>query len=110
VSARSAAAIPTAVTDTISIGTGKYKAGSDFRVTGSASVVGATITLYSVNSNGTIGAAIPNTVATVTAAVAPATGGVWEVRLRNGNVPAQNPVRIFAKSSGGGIAGPFTLS
>jgi hypothetical protein len=109
-SAPSAAVTPTAVTDTVSIGTGKYKAGSDFRVTGSASVVGATVTLYSVNSNGTIGAAIPNTVATVTAAVAPATGGVWEVRLRNGNVPAQNPVRIFAKSSGGGIAGPFTLS
>ncbi len=106
----SAAVTPLAVTDVVSIGTGKYKAGSDFRVTGSASVVGASITLYSVNTNGTIGAAIPNTVTTVTAAAAPATGGVWEVRLRNGNVPTQNPVRIFAKSSGGGIAGPFTLS
>ena len=71
-SAPSAAVTPTAVTDTVSIGTGKYKAGSDFRVTGSASVVGATITLYLVNANGTIGSAIPGASATVTAAAPPA--------------------------------------
>jgi len=104
------AVTPTAITDTVSIGTAKYKAGSDFRITGSASVVGATITLYRANADGSIGAAIPGAIATVTAAVPPAVGGAWEVRLRNGNVPATNPGRIFAKSNGGGIAGPFTVS
>jgi hypothetical protein len=107
-SAMSAAVSPLAVTDTISIGTAKWKAGSDFRVTGSGSVVGATIQLYLVNANGSIGAAIPNALTTVTAAVAPAIGS-WDIRLRNGNVPP-NPGRVIAKSSSGGVTAPFTVT
>ena len=73
-------------------------------------MVGAAITLYRVNADGSIGTAIPTAITTVTAESPPATGGVWEVRLRNGNVPATNPGRVFAKSNGGGVAGPFTVS
>src|SRR6185436_13193820 len=109
-SPQSAALTPAAITDTVTISSAKFKAGSDFRIIGTASVVGATITLYRANADGSIGAIIPNAIATVTAAVAPATGGAWEVRLRNGNVPATNPGRIFAKSNGGGLAGPFTVT
>ena len=108
-SAPSTPVTPLAVTDTISISTAKFKAGSDFRVTGSGSVVGPTITLHLVNANGSIGAAIPNALTTVTAAAAPAIG-TWEIRLRNGNVPPTNPVRVIAKSSSGGVTAPFTVT
>ena len=94
-------------TDRITITSAKWKAASDFKVVGTGSLVGATIRLYTVNADGSRGAAIPNATTTVVAAVPPAIGD-WTIRLRNGAVPP-NPGRIIAVSDGGGTAGPFTV-
>jgi hypothetical protein len=48
--------------------------------------------------------------AAVTAATPPATGGVYDFRLRNGAAPATNPGTIYVVSNGGGVAGPFTVA
>jgi hypothetical protein len=66
-SAQSAALTPAAIIDTVTISSAKYKAGSDFRIIGTASVVGAAITPYRVNADGSIGTAIPTATTTVTA-------------------------------------------
>jgi hypothetical protein len=102
-------ATPDAVTDTVTIGSARWKSG-EFRVSGTGSVPGATITLHYVNADGTAGAAIPRATATVVAAVPPEVGGDWGIRLRDNAAPATNPGRIIAKSSNGGQAGPFTVS
>jgi hypothetical protein len=100
----SASATPTKVTDRVTIGTAKWKSG-DFRVTGTASVVGATVTIRAGSPTGqSLGQAA------VTAAAPPATGGEYDLRLRNGAAPATNPGTIYAVSSGGGVAGPFTVA
>jgi len=39
-----------------------------------------------------------------------ATGGVYDLRFRNGAAPATNPGRIYVISSIGGVAGPFTVA
>ncbi|KRF08956.1 hypothetical protein ASH00_04575 [Arthrobacter sp. Soil782] len=96
------------VTDRLTITSAKWKAG-DFRVIGTGSVVGSTVTVYRVTSTGAIGAVIPGAVATVTAAAPPGIGD-FSIRLRNGAAPAQNPARIYVKSSNGGVAGPFTVA
>lgn len=44
----------------------------------------------------------------LTAAVAPATGTTFDVRLRAG-VPAR-PAQVWVKTSNGGVAGPFTVT
>ena len=88
--------------DTIGITTAKWKAG-DFRVVGTDSSVGATVTLRS--PTGTIyGTAV------VTAAVAPATGGDFDIRLRNGAAPGTKPPTVFVDSNLGGTAGPFPVA
>ena len=55
-----------------------------------------------------MGAAIAGASAAVVAAAPPGIGD-FSIRLRT-NVPTGNPGRIFVKSSGGGVAGPFTVS
>ena len=105
-SVKSAPFTPAAVTDRITITTAKWKSG-DFRVTGSASVVGK---IVSVRTGSATGPVIPGAAALVTAAAPPATGGVYDIRLRNGAVPATNPGRIWVTSDGGGVAGPFTVA
>ncbi|MGF9663808.1 fibronectin type III domain-containing protein [Arthrobacter crystallopoietes] len=102
-------ATPTAVTDRITIGTARFKAGDEFRITGTGSQVGTTVTVYTSKADGTIGTAIPGANAAVVAAAPPGIGD-YSIRLRNGSVPATNPGRIFVKSSGGGVAGPFTVT
>lgn len=102
-------ATPDVVTDTVTIGSARWKSG-EFRVSGTGSVPGATITLHYVNADGTAGAAILRATATVVAAVPPEVGGDWGIRLRDNAAPATNPGRIIAKSSNGGQAGPFTVS
>jgi hypothetical protein len=88
--------------DTIGITTAKWKAG-DFRVVGTDSSVGAIVTLRS--PTGTIyGTAV------VTAAVAPATGGDFDIRLRNGAAPGTKPPTVFVESNLGGTAGPFPVA
>ena len=44
------------------------------------------------------------------AAVAPATGATYDIRLRNANAPATNPGKIFVESDSGGVAGPFVVA
>lgn len=97
----------TPVPGQVVIATARWRAG-DFRVTGADSLIGTTVTLYTVAANGQPGTALGSGV--VTAAAAPATGGAFDIRLRNGAAPATNPGRIFAVSTDGGIAGPFTVS
>ena len=94
--------------DHISITTAKWKA-NDFRVVGTGDRVGATIQLYRVNPDGSLGAAISGATAVVVAAVPPGIGD-WTIRLRNAAAGTTNPGRIIARSSGGATAGPFTVS
>jgi hypothetical protein len=47
---------------------------------------------------------------TVTVAPAPATGGVYDLRFRDGQAPATRPATIYVVSSLGGVAGPFTVA
>jgi hypothetical protein len=102
---RTDAVVITPSSDRVTIGTAKWKTG-DFRATGTSSTVGGTITIRSApNAAGQV--TVYGT-ATVTAAAAPETGGVWDFRLRAG-VPTTNPGRIFADSNRGGTAGPFTV-
>lgn len=96
------------VTDRLTITSARWKSG-EFRVVGTASMVGATVTVHRVTSTGAIGAAIPGALATVTAAAPPGIGD-FSIRLRNGAAPTQNPGRIYVKSSNGGVAGPFTVA
>ncbi|MEA2385391.1 MAG: hypothetical protein QOH72_5362 [Solirubrobacteraceae bacterium] len=98
--------IPTRVTDTVSIGTAKWKAG-DFRVTGSGSAVGAFLEVRNATATG------PGTTVLargqVEPPVAPATVGTYDIRARNANAPASNPGKIYVVSENGGVAGPFTV-
>jgi hypothetical protein len=103
-SARSSALTPSALTDRVTIATAKWKAG-DFRVTGSGSFVGATVTIRSGSATGPILGTGP-----VTAAAARATGGVYDLRFRNGQAPATRPATIYVVSSQGGVAGPFAVA
>lgn len=96
-----------ASTDRVTITSARWKAG-DFRVVGTGSEVGRTVQVYRVNADGSRGAAIAGATAAVTAAAPPGIGD-YTVRLRNGQ-PTSNPGRIFVVSSGGGVAGPFTVS
>jgi len=93
------------ITDKVTIGTAKWKSG-DFRVTGTGSAVNATLTIRANDPKtgtvlGTGG---------LTAAPAPATGGVYDLRFRAGQAPGTNPGRIYVVSSVGGVAGPFTVA
>jgi hypothetical protein len=96
-----------ASTDRISITTARWKTG-DFRIVGTGSVIGATVTAYRVNADGTRGAAIPGATAAVVAAAPPGIGD-YSIRLRT-NVPTTNPGRIIVVSDRGGVAGPFAVS
>lgn len=94
-------------TDRITISTAKWKAG-DFKVVGTGDQVGATVKLYRVNADGSIGAEIVGSAAAVVAAAPPGIGD-WTVRMRT-NVPTTNPGRIIARSDRGGQTAPFTVS
>ncbi len=98
--------VPTKVTDTVSIGTATWKSG-DFRVTGTGSLVGAIVTVRPATSTGTIDRTKSLGTAQLTPAAPPATGGTYDIRLRNGNAPATNPGKIFVESDSGGVAGPI---
>jgi hypothetical protein len=94
--------------DVVTIGTAKWK-NNDFRITGTASTVGSVITVRSApDATGRV--RVFGTVA-VTAAAAPAVGGVWDLRIKAGpGLPTTNPGKVFADSKLGGTAGPFTVS
>jgi hypothetical protein len=94
----------TPAVDEISVGSARWKAG-DFRVTGTGSAVGATITIHSGSLSGPV-----LTTVGVTAAAPPALGGAFDLRLRNGAAPATRPATVYIESNMGGTSGPFTVS
>ena len=47
---------------------------------------------------------------TTVPAAPPATGGTYDIRLRNANAPATNPGKVYVESDSGGVAGPFVVS
>ena len=95
-----------AATDQVTISSGRWKS-TEFRVVGTGTLIGASIQLHQVKTDGTPGAAIAGAVAPVVAGAVPGVGD-WEVRLRNGATPP-NPGRVIAVSNGGGQSAPFTL-
>jgi Fn3 associated/Fibronectin type III domain len=101
--------VPTRVTDSVSIGTAKWRVG-DFRVTGTGSLVGAIVIVRPALANGTIDRIKSLGTGQLVPAVAPATGGTYDIRMRNANAPATNPAKIYVESDSGGIAGPFIVA
>jgi hypothetical protein len=65
----------------------------DFRIDGTGSTVGATVTVRRGGPTGTVIGRAP-----VTAAAAPETGGVWTLRLRD-NAAGTNPGTIWVESN-----------
>jgi hypothetical protein len=101
--------VPTKVTDTVTIGTATWKS-RDFRVRGTGSLVGAIVTIRPQTSTGAIDRTRSLGSAQVVPAVAPATGGEYDIRMRDANAPATNPGKIYVESDSGGVAGPFTVT
>jgi hypothetical protein len=88
--------------DTVTIGTAKWKAG-DFRVTGTGSVVPATVSLR-------IGSPTAPVIATAPVVAAPpAAGGTFDFRLRGAAAQNTRPSTVYVTSDKGGVAGPFTV-
>ncbi|MET3936523.1 chitobiase/beta-hexosaminidase C-terminal domain-containing protein [Arthrobacter sp. OAP107] len=92
------------VTDRVTIGVAQWKTG-DLRVDGTSSVVGGTVT---VRVGGPTGRVLGQ--AAVTAAAAPATGGVYSLRLRNAAAGTTNPGNVWVESTLGGTAGPNAVA
>jgi hypothetical protein len=93
--------------DTVGIEQADYKTGVDFRLGGSGSIVGATITVLRSNAAGTAPTTTVLGTAPVTALVAPEVGGEWVLRIAP---PPANPGKVFIRSSQGGVAGPFDVT
>jgi len=92
------------VPDRVTISSAQWKTG-DFRVIGTSSVVGGTVTVRAGSATGRILGQ-----AAVTAAVAPETGGVWTLRLRNAAAGTTNPGTVWVESTVGGTAGPLAVA
>ncbi len=101
--------VPIALTDKVTIASATWKNG-DFRISGSGSVAGAILTVRPATSSGAIDRSRSLGIVQSVPAVAPATGGTWDLRLRNANAPATNPGRVFVESQNGGVAGPFVVT
>ena len=94
--------------DSVAIELADYRTGTEFRLGGSASIVGATITVYRGNAAGTAATTTVLGTAPVTAVAPPEVGGEWELRISP--PPATAPGTVFIKSSQGGVAGPFAVT
>ena len=90
----------TPVPDRVTIALAQWKTG-DLRVEGTGTVVGAVVT---VRAGGPAGRVLGQV--SVTAAAAPATGGVYSLRLRNAAAGTSNPGLLWVESTVGGTAGP----
>ncbi len=107
---RGPASVPVSVTptvpavDALTITRAQWKAG-DFRIEGTGTRPGATV---SVRAGGPTGPVIGT--ATVAAPVAPATTGVWTLRIRTGPAATTRPANVYVTSDGGGQIGPVTLN
>ncbi|WP_448625580.1 chitobiase/beta-hexosaminidase C-terminal domain-containing protein [Geodermatophilus sp. URMC 64] len=106
-SANSANVDATVPGDEVSIELADYRTGNEFRLGGSASIVGATITILRSNAAGTAPTTTVIGTAPVTAVAPPEVGGEWVLRLAP---PPANPGKIFIRSSQGGVAGPFDVT
>jgi len=117
-SERSAKLTVTVAADTLAITSARWKAASEFRVGGTSSTndTRVTVSIYPAvaGPNGTVvpdkskGPIAGMKDQPLTAAVAPATGTTFDIRLRSG-VPATNPGRVIAVSSIGGVSAAFTV-
>ena len=90
----------------VTIAAAVWKSG-DFQVTGTVQgpgAVGATMTVHTSATGPSVGSA------TATAAVAPATGATYDIHLINGAAPSTRPDKVWVKSDGGGVAGPFSVA
>ncbi|MFF2315359.1 fibronectin type III domain-containing protein [Arthrobacter sp. NPDC058097] len=92
------------VPDRVTIGVSQWKTG-DLRIDGTSSVVGGTVTVRVGGPTGRVLGQAP-----VTAAVAPATGGVWTLRFRNAAAGTTNPGTVWVESTLGGTAGPKAVT
>ena len=92
------------VTEQVAVTSAVWKSG-DFRISGTGSVTGATISVRTGGFAGPIGAQ-----ATVAAPVAPAVNGTWTIRIRTGTLATTKPAQIWITSSGGGQSGPVTVN
>lgn len=93
----------TPVPDRVTVNLAQWRTG-DLRIGGTGSTVGATITVHRGSATGPVVGR-----AAVTAAPAPATGGVFSLRLRNAAAGTTNPGTIWIESTVGGTAGPITV-
>ena len=94
----------TPVPDRVTVSSAQWKSG-DFRISGTGSVIGATVT---VRVGGPTGRLLGQVA--VTAAAAPATGGEFSLRLRNAAAGTTNPGSIYVESTVGGTAGPILVT
>ncbi|WP_395400668.1 fibronectin type III domain-containing protein [Arthrobacter sp. UC242_113] len=92
------------VTDRVTIGVAQWRTG-DLRIDGTSSVVGGTVTLHVGGPSGRVLGQ-----AAITAAAAPATGGVYSLRLRNAAAGTTNPGTVWVESTLGGTAGPKAVA
>jgi hypothetical protein len=110
-SAQSANLVVTTITDRVTVTRAQWRAG-DFRIEGTSSAVlppAGTATVHRVNADGSIGAAITGASANLVAAVAPATGSTFSIRVRNG-APTTNPGRVIVRTSFGGQSAVTTVA
>jgi hypothetical protein len=106
-SANSGMVDATVAGDEVAIELADYRTGNEFRLGGSASIVGATITVLRSNTAGTAPTTTVLGTAPVTAVAPPEVGGEWELRIAP---PPANPGKVFIRSSQGGVAGPFDVT
>ena len=100
-------AIPTAITDQVTITLAKWKL-KDFRVIGTGSLIGATVTIRIGTATACpLDGTLVGSPGLVVAAVLPATGGAFDFRFKDAAAGATQPAWICAFSSGGGISAPF---
>jgi hypothetical protein len=90
--------------DTLTGITARYRAANEFRVTGSTTMTSGTI-MVRTSPTGPVVMTAP-----ITPAVAPATGGTFDARLRGTDVPAAQPASVYLESSNGGTAGPIAVA
>jgi hypothetical protein len=102
-STESAPTSPIQATDAVTVGSARWKLG-DFRVTGTGTDIGG-VTVYDAATD----KPIPGATATMTAAVAPATGTTFDIRLRNAQAPNPKPAKVYVKSSLGGASAPLAV-
>ena len=92
------------VTDRVTVGVAQWRTG-DLRIDGTSSGVGGTVTIH---GDGPAGRVLGP--AAVTAAAAPAPGGVYTLRFRNAAAGTTNPGTVWIESTLGGTAGPKAVA